>query len=247
MTTSASGPDPTSFGPPTPAALPADELAGCLAFIRAAEALKDTLRSAHTRQGRHESTAEHSWRLCLMAMVFGPALGSPAGPLDMARLLKICVVHDLGEAISGDIPAVLQAQVPDKSARERADLLTLMAPLPERLRSEFLGLWDDYEHARSAEARAVKALDKLETIVQHNQGANPAGFDYAFNLHYGARHTRGHPLIEQIRAAVDADTRAHAQAQAQAQTQTLAQAPAQARAEAYDQGAPLPGDPPPDA
>jgi putative hydrolase of HD superfamily len=198
--------------------MPDADLAGCLAFIRAAEALKDTLRSAHTAQGRHESTAEHSWRLCLMAMVFGPSLGTSDGPLDMARLLKVCVVHDLGEAISGDIPAVLQAQLAaqafDKSARERADLLTLMAPLPERLRAEFLDLWDDYEHARSAEARAIKALDKLETILQHNQGANPADFDYAFNLRYGERHTRGHPLIEQIRAAVDADTRAHVAARA---------------------------------
>lgn len=195
------------------------DLAGCLAFIRAAEALKDTLRSAHTSQGRHESTAEHTWRLCLMAMVFGPALGPPDRALDMARLLKICIVHDLGEAISGDIPAVLQAQLAaqafDKSERERADLLTLMAPLPEALRAEFLDLWEDYEHARSAEARAVKALDKLETIVQHNQGANPADFDYAFNLQYGERHTRGHPLLERIRAAVDADTQAHAEARGQ--------------------------------
>jgi putative hydrolases of HD superfamily len=198
------------------------DLTGCLDFIRAAERLKDTLRSAHTSQGRHESTAEHSWRLCLMAMVFGPALGTPGGPLDMARLLRICVIHDLGEAISGDIPAVLQAQLSaqafDKSAHERADLLTLMAPLPAALQAEFLDLWEDYEHARSAEARAVKALDKLETIVQHNQGANPADFDHAFNLQYGARHTRGHPLLEQIRAAVDADTQAHVLARGQTHT-----------------------------
>jgi putative hydrolase of HD superfamily len=199
--------------------MPDADLAGCLAFIRAAEALKDTLRSAHTSQGRHESTAEHSWRLGLMAMVFGPSLGTPGRALDMARVLKMCVVHDLGEAISGDIPAVLQAQLAaesfDKSARERADLLTLMAPLPAPLRAEFLDLWEDYEHARSPEARAVKALDKLETILQHNQGANPPGFDHAFNLHYGAKHTRGHALIERLRAAVDIDTQAHARASGQ--------------------------------
>ncbi|WP_130483266.1 HD domain-containing protein [Sphaerotilus mobilis] len=187
------------------------DLQGCLAFIREAERLKSVLRSAHTSTGRHESTAEHTWRLCLMAMVFAPHLhaeGEP--PLDLARVLQLCVIHDLGEAISGDIPAVEQAQVPDKSARERADLLTLMAPLPEDVRERYLALWEDYEHARTPEARVVKALDKLETILQHNQGANPASFDYAFNLVYGAKVTRGHPLIERIRAAVDADTRRHA-------------------------------------
>ncbi len=192
------------------------DLQGCLAFIREAERLKSVLRSAHTSTGRHESTAEHTWRLCLMAMVFAPHLhdeGAP--PLDLARVLELCVIHDLGEAISGDIPAVLQDRVPDKSARERADLLTLMTTLPPDLRARYLALWEDYEHARTPEARAVKALDKLETILQHNQGANPATFDYAFNLVYGAKATRGHPLIERIRAAVDEDTRRHAAARGQ--------------------------------
>lgn len=192
------------------------DLQGCLAFIREAERLKSVLRSAHTSTGRHESTAEHTWRLCLMAMVFAPHLhGAGEPPLDLAQVLRLCVIHDLGEAISGDIPAVEQASVPDKSARERADLLTLMTPLPDGLREDFLRLWEDYEHARTPEARAVKALDKLETIIQHNQGANPASFDYAFNLVYGAKATRGHPLIERIRAAVDEDTRRHAAARGQ--------------------------------
>ncbi len=192
------------------------DLQGCLAFIREAERLKSVLRSAHTSTGRPESTAEHTWRLCLMAMVFAPHLHAEgAPPLDIARVLQLCVIHDLGEAISGDIPAVDQALVPDKSERERADLLTLMAPLPEALRERYLALWEDYEHARTPEARVVKALDKLETLLQHNQGANPASFDYAFNLHYGAKATRGHPLIERIRAAVDADTRRHASARGQ--------------------------------
>ena len=55
------------------------------------------------------------------------------------------------------------------------------------------------------EARAVKALDKLETIIQHNQGANPPDFDYAFNLHYGRSHTdaASEPVLAEIRALVD--------------------------------------------
>lgn len=53
----------------------------------------------------------------------------------------------------------------------------------------------------------MKALDKLETMLQHNQGANPEGFDYAFNLGYGRKHTSTTPLFSALRELVDADTR----------------------------------------
>jgi putative hydrolase of HD superfamily len=150
--------------------------------------------------------AEHTWRLSLMALAFEDRLG----PVDFARVLKLCVIHDLGEAISGDVPAVQQQTRPDKSEQERRDLQTLTESLPGPLRAAILALWDDYEHARSREAGIVRALDKLETIIQHNQGANPPGFDYAFNLEYGRQRTAIDPLFEEVRALVDEDTRRNA-------------------------------------
>ncbi|MGX7703999.1 HD domain-containing protein [Methylobacterium sp. Gmos1] len=95
-----------------------------------------------------------------------------------------------------------------KSAQERRDLESLTAPLPPARRDEILGLWEEYEAGTSPEAVLAKGFDKLETILQHNQGRNPPGFDYAFNLTYGARHTARHPLTAAIRAVLDADTRA---------------------------------------
>ena len=183
-----------------------ERLHGSLTFLREAERLKSTLRSGHTSSGRAESTAEHTWRLCLMAMVFQREFAA----LDFAKVLKLCVIHDLGEAISGDIPAVLQHTTPTKSEDERRDLLSLMTALPADIAQEFLALWEDYENARSAEARMVKGLDKLETILQHNQGANPPDFDYAFNLGYGQKYMDSHPLLRQIRDVLDADTQRHA-------------------------------------
>jgi len=180
-----------------------EQLKGKLAFLREAEKLKDVLRSGHTSSGRAESTAEHSWRLCLMAMAFEEELAG----LDLLRVLKLCVVHDLGEAIHGDIPAISQHVHPDKSERERDDLLTLMAPLDANLRGELLALWDEYEAAASPEAKAVKALDKLETILQHSQGTNPDNFDYAFNLEYGRKHTGTAPLFSTLRELLDDETR----------------------------------------
>lgn len=173
-----------------------------LEFLREAEKLKDVLRSAHTSGGRTESTAEHSWRLCLMAIVFADELAG----LDLLKVLKMCVIHDLGEAINGDIPAVVQDAFPDKSEQERIDLLLLTGSLDDALRSEILALWDDYENARSAEAKAVKALDKLETLLQHTQGLNPVDFDYHFNLTYGKKHTSAEPIFAALRALIDLDT-----------------------------------------
>ena len=189
--------------------MPHQDLADRLRFIQSAERMKNVLRSAHTSQGRRESTPEHTWRLCLLAMVLRDRLPD----MDFERVLKMCVVHDLGEAIHGDVPAVDQAAPGAKAADERQDLLTLMQPLPEHVQAEFLALWDEYEAAATPEAQAVKALDKLETIIQHNQGANPPDFDYAFNLAYGQKHTATHPLFAQLRALVDVHTRAHADAQ----------------------------------
>lgn len=180
----------------------ADDLQGILAFLRSAERLKNVTRSAWTSEGRPESVAEHTWRLCLMALV----LADHFPDVDTARLMQICLVHDLGEAIHGDIPAVSQQAGTSKATQEREDLLLLLEPLPPALRERITRLWDEYEAAETPEARLAKALDKLETILQHTQGKNPRDFDYRFNLEYGKRYTVDDPVIVAIRAILDRET-----------------------------------------
>ncbi|GAL28555.1 HMP-PP hydrolase (pyridoxal phosphatase) Cof [Vibrio variabilis] len=102
--------------------------------------------------------------------------------IDTLKLLKMCIIHDLGEAISGDIAATDQVEGTNKGEQERKDLLTLLNPLPEQLREEIVMLWDDYENASSEEAKLAKAFDKIETLLQHTQGENPKDFNYGFNL-----------------------------------------------------------------
>jgi putative hydrolases of HD superfamily len=179
-----------------------DELDGVLTFLRSAERLKTVTRSGWTSAGRAESVAEHTWRLCLMAML----LFGDAADVDLARLLKMCLIHDLGEAIGGDVPAPTQTPGLNKSEHERRDLLHLIEPLPRHLQAEILELWDEYESAQSREARLAKGLDKLETILQHTQGLNPADFDYAFNLGYGQEYTAADPLLAALRARLDTET-----------------------------------------
>ena len=189
-----------------------DEIEGTLAFLAMAERLKDTLRTSHTTAGRRESTAEHSWRLCLMALVLGEPLG-----VDIGRLLGICLVHDLAEALTGDIPAPMAAAGGGKSAAERAALATLTAPLPAPTRAAIIALWEEYETGSTREGRIAKGLDKLETILQHSQGANPPGFDLAYNLRYGRAATEADPLLAAFRARLDDRTRARLAEDAAAQ------------------------------
>ncbi|MGP9821389.1 HD domain-containing protein [Salinarimonas sp. NSM] len=185
-----------------------DRLAGVLAFLRAAEALKVRHRSGRTSDGAPESIAAHSWRLALAAIVLGDALGEH----DRLRLLELCVLHDLGEAISGDVPAIHQRPDDGRAARERADLETLGAPLPAEIRARLLALHDEYEAGATREAVLAKALDKIETILQHLQGDNGPDFDHGFNLGYARARTDADPVTARLRAMLDKETRAHVRA-----------------------------------
>lgn len=179
---------------------------GKLAFLREAEKLKSVLRSAHTSSGRRESTAEHSWRLALLAMVFADDLGE----IDLGKVLQLCIIHDLGEALGGDVPAVDVQAHGSKGDSERQDLLSMTLSLAAPLRERILSLYDEYEAAATTEARTVKALDKLETILQHTQGRNPPDFDYEFNLGYGRRYTDATPFLASLREVLDEETRQRA-------------------------------------
>ena len=147
-----------------------EKLERYLQFMREAERLKNVLRSARTSTGRHESTAEHTWRLALLALV----LADEKPELDLPRVLAMCLVHDLGEAYEGDIPAVAQCDPASKAAAELAAMERLTPLLPAEAAARIRTLWEEYEACATPEARWVKALDKAETILQHNQGANPA-------------------------------------------------------------------------
>jgi putative hydrolases of HD superfamily len=190
----------------------APELAGTVEFLRVTEKLKTTYRSGFTSDGQRESVAEHTWRICMMAVVLAPHFPD----VDFAKLVKICIVHDLGEIVGGDVPAPEQARrraenpTASKAVDERRDLLTLVDSLPEPIATEIVSLWDEYEAARTPEAKLAKALDKLETIMQHTQGENPADFDYRFNLGYGRDYTAGHPVIEALRRVLDDATESRA-------------------------------------
>ena len=182
-----------------------EKLIRYLRFIREAERLKNVLRTAYTSEGRHESTAEHSWRLALLAAV----LTGERPELDMQRVVLMGLIHDLGEAFDGDVPAIAQTAPGVKAASELAAMERLTRLLPPEAGATIREIWEEYEACQTPEARWVKALDKAETIIQHNQGANPAGFDYAFNLTYGSEYFDDGALLSDLRLLLDEETGRH--------------------------------------
>ena len=182
-----------------------DSLENLLSFIREAERLKTVTRTAWAHDGRRESTAEHSWRLALVA---GLAAGQLPG-LNGEKVLLMSLIHDMGELYGGDISAALCPDPQEKAKEERQAVRKAFSLLPEAQAASLLVLWEEYNANATPEARLVKALDKAETILQHNQGQNPSGFDYEFNLGYGAEWFRADEMLQRLRGLLDADTLRH--------------------------------------
>ena len=134
-----------------------------LRVLHTAERLKDETRHCYTSGGRHESVAEHSWRLALTALFLRDEF--PA--LDMDRVIRMCLIHDLGECFTGDIPSFLKSGGDEE--RERSALETWVASLPAPYSVELKTLYAEMDALETDEARLYKALDKLEAVIQHNE------------------------------------------------------------------------------
>ena len=120
--------------------------------------LKDTTRHCYTPGGRHESVAEHSWRITLMAYWISDEF--PEANLE--KLLKMCLIHDLGEAFTGDIPSFEKTEVNEE--REAELLFKWMKSLPEPFATEMMELYREMEERKTLEARIYKALDNMEAL-----------------------------------------------------------------------------------
>ena len=172
-------------------------------FIKEIEGLKSVTRTAWTKTGRRESTAEHSWRLAMLLMV----LEEDFKDIDINKAIKMSLVHDLGELYDGDISAKLQTENDKKADMEERAMTRMLTTLPDGISEKIYDLWKEYNECCTKEAKLVKAMDKLETIVQHNQGDNPDDFDYEFNLQYGKKFFQDDEVLKYMRNIIDKDTK----------------------------------------
>ena len=141
-----------------------NSIAAIVAFIMETDKLKAVIRKTRP-QGlqRYENSAEHSWQVALAAL----ALQKYASrPVDINRVLRMLLVHDLGEIDVGDV-IVYAANDPAHLAAERQGVARILGLLPDNMGDEYLALWDEFEAAETADAQFAKAMDRALPLM-HN-------------------------------------------------------------------------------
>ena len=145
-----------------------------LAFLREADKLKAILRQTRVTfdPERRENDAEHSWHLALMAVVLADHAGAPG--VDLLRVLRMILIHDLVEIDAGDTFLYDELHAQTQAERELRAAERLFGLLPEPHRSELRAAWDEFETRKSDEARFARALDRAQPMLQnlYTEGAS---------------------------------------------------------------------------
>ena len=174
-----------------------------LEFLHVAEKLKCNTRHSWTSSGRHESVAEHTFRM----MVFAWLIREEFPQLDMDKVMEMCLFHDFGEAVTGDIPAFEKTDADEQTEAEA--IKGLLATLPGKQEAELTALFAEMDALETPEAKLYKALDKLEVLIQHDEAdlSTWLPLEYDLQLVYGKENTDAFWYTRELREAVDAWTR----------------------------------------
>lgn len=168
-------------------------------FMETLQILKDSTRHCWLKSGRQESVAEHSWRLAVMAMLVGEEIEG----IDTDKLIRICLIHDLGETITGDIPTFNKTEKDEVTEREL--LNGLFDSLPSETGVKLKALFDEYEDQSTPEGKLAKALDKLEALDQHNLSdiSTWLPLEYDLQLSYGEKECNNFEYTKELRSIVN--------------------------------------------
>uniref|UniRef100_A0A3Q1C9E5 5'-deoxynucleotidase HDDC2 n=1 Tax=Amphiprion ocellaris TaxID=80972 RepID=A0A3Q1C9E5_AMPOC len=151
-----------------------------------------------------ESVSDHMYRMAMMSLT----ISDPT--LDKHRCMKLALVHDMAECIVGDIAPSDNVSKAEKHRREEEAMKHLSDLLPDGLKQEVYGLWEEYETQSSAEARLVKQLDLLEMILQAHEyeelEGTPGRLQEFFDSTAGRFH---HPDVLQLVASLNEERRRH--------------------------------------
>ena len=175
-----------------------------LEAMHVAERLKDTMRHCYTTGGRRESVAEHSWRMTLMAYFVSDEFPEA----DMEKIYKMCLIHDLGECFTGDIPVFKKTGADE--ATEEALLQHWVDTLPEPFCGEMRALYEEMAARQTLEAKIYKAMDSLEAVIAHNESdlATWEPHEYELNRTYAYDRTDFSEYMKALRAAIREETEA---------------------------------------
>lgn len=173
-----------------------------LSFLHLCEKLKGVTRHAWTSNGTHESVASHSWRLGIMAM----CMGDHFKEADMNKVIRMCLIHDLGEAITQDIPAFMKTK--EDEDNENQVWHFILSQLNGNVLKEFEDLFHEMNDMATAEAKVYKFLDKCEALIQHNEGNISTWLDLEYDLQYtyGIKECQYNEFTQDFRKAIDFET-----------------------------------------
>ncbi|MGW8376768.1 HD domain-containing protein [Streptomyces sp. ODS28] len=151
------------------------------AFVRFTARLREVERHNDAVPGRRESVAEHSWHLAMVSWILHGEFEREAGrSLDLTRMLKMCLMHDLVEIDTGDPSAWGEQSGADKAHVEDAAARSRFAALPNGLGPELMALWREYEEGSTLEACLVRGVDRLNPALLRRltgQGWDDVGAD----------------------------------------------------------------------
>lgn len=178
------------------------EARALLDALHVAERLKDETRHCYTSKGRHESVAEHSWRMSLMAMWVADEFPQ----LDMDKVIRMCLIHDLGECFTGDIPTFMKTSSDEDTEAKQLD--AWVSSLPQPVGGEMRALYAEMDAQQTLEAKVYKSLDKLEAVIQHNESPLDtwAENEYALNRTYAVDFVKFSDYLTALRAEILRDT-----------------------------------------
>ena len=173
-----------------------------LDFLGKLECLKTNGRHSVTRGGITETVAAHSWRLAVFALLVAPEFPE----IDANKLLRMCLIHDFGEAITGDIPSFLKTKENERTEENAVE--TLLSTLPEPQRDELTALFTEMDAHTTPEARLYKALDKMEAVIQHNESdiSTWLPLEYDLQQSYAQENAAEFPYLKELRALMLQDT-----------------------------------------
>ncbi|MDE5589399.1 MAG: HD domain-containing protein [Acetatifactor sp.] len=173
-----------------------------LKFLNIAEKLKCNTRHSYTSSGRHESVAEHSWRLALMAYLIRDEFPE----VNIDRVIQMCLFHDMGEAVTGDIPCFEKTGRDEAVEDEAVAWLLEQLPMPHRQTVE--QLFQEMGAQQTVEAKLYKALDKLEALIQHNEAdiSTWLPLEHELQMTYGTGECEFSEYLKKLRDIVREDS-----------------------------------------
>ena len=150
-------------------------------FIREIDKLKYIFRKTKLiNSDRPENDAEHSWHLAMMAIVLA---GHANEPIDLAKVMKMVLIHDIVEIDSGDVFVYDTTKSHDNFDEELKAARRIFGILPEEQAEEFINLWIEFEEMKTPESKFARALDRLEPLLQNasNNGGTWREFDVKYD------------------------------------------------------------------